>query len=457
MSKGENIMKIHFIGIGGISMSGLAAICLDLAYEVSGSDNVRNKETEKLVQKGATVYLHHHKENISADLDTVVYTAAIRDDNPELLRAKELGLNICDRAHFLGHLMAQYRNGIAVSGTHGKTSTTSMISSIFLNSDLDPTITIGGNLKEIQGNYKIGSNEFFITEACEYVDSFLSLQPKYEIILNIEHEHIDYFKTLEQEMNSFRKFASQIPSDGKIFANGDDQNVRSALQGLDNVVYFGFSSENDCIISDYKAESFGSRFNLLLNHQSLGSFELNALGKFNASNATAAILCAYFAGVDIEIARQGISQYHGVDRRFEKKGVYKGALIFDDYAHHPTEVRATLSAAKDLRKNRLITIFQPHTFSRTFSFMSEFERSFDDTDVLIIADIYPSREIDTGYVHAKDLYRALQPRLQEVYYLGDKDAIIAFLDQYISEGDIIIAMGAGDINQLSEKLIAKTL
>ena len=435
-------------------MSGLAAICLDLGYSVSGSDNVKNSEIERLIQKGAAFYLHHDEKNISEDINTVVYTAAIRSDNPELSKAKELGLEIYDRAHFLGFLMSKYQNGIAVSGTHGKTSTTSMVSTIFLDAGLDPTITIGGNLQDIHGNYKVGSNEYFITEACEYVDSFLSLHPKYEIILNIEHEHIDYFKTLEQEIASFQKFASLIPADGKIIANGDDNNVRNALQHLDNVLYFGFDEGNDCIISEYTAKPFGSTFCLRLNTEDLGSFEINVIGKFNASNATAAILCAYCAGVDIDIARHGISKYHGVGRRFEKKGTYKGALVFDDYAHHPTEVRATLSAAKDLKKNKLITIFQPHTFSRTFSFMSEFEKSFDDTDMLLIADIYPSREIDTGYVHSKDLYNTLKSRLKDVHYLGDNASIVAFLDQHVAEGDIILAMGAGNINQLSENLVS---
>lgn len=446
-------MNIHFIGIGGISMSGLAAICLDWGYKVSGSDNHANAETNKLIDKGARIFSEHDISNISDEVDVVVYTAAVKEDNPELVRAKELGLKIYDRAHFLGYLMSKYQKGIAVAGTHGKTSTTSMVSTIFLNTDIQPTITVGGNLKEIGGNYKIGDDQLFITEACEYVDSFLSLSPTYEIILNIEHEHIDYFKTLEQEIHSFTKFAALLKPGGKIIANGDDPNVRLALKGFNNVIYFGFEENNDCVISQYKPDCFGSHFTLTSNGEPLGEFQINVIGKFNALNATSAILCALSSGLELEIVRRGIANYHGVGRRFEKKGSFKGALVFDDYAHHPSEVRATLSAAKDLPKNRLITVFQPHTFSRTYSLMSEFEQAFDDTDILVIADIYPSREIDTGYVHSKDLFDRLNNKLKNVHYIGDFAAIAEYLEGIVKENDIIIAMGAGDINQLSRILV----
>lgn len=446
-------MNIHFIGIGGISMSGLAAICLDLGDRVSGSDKIKNPEIDMLTQKGAIVSMNHHRDNLPHDTDMVIYTAAIRSDNPELLKAQELGIKTMDRAHFLGYLMAQHKFGIAVSGTHGKTSTTSMLSTIFLNSEFNPTISIGGNLKEIGGNYKIGSDDFFITEACEYVDSFLSLNPMHAIILNIEHEHIDYFKTLEQEIKSFRTFASSVPLEGKVIANGDDKNVLQALEGLPNVVYFGFEPHNNCVISDYEVLPFGSRFSLTLDGTHLGFFEINVIGRFNVLNASASILSAYFAGVEKDLIKKGIAAYHGVGRRFEKKGVYKGAQVFDDYAHHPSEVRATLSAAKDLEKNRLITVFQPHTFSRTFSLMAEFEESFDDTDMLILTDIYPSREIDSGYVHSTDLYERLKKRLSNVCYMGSNEDIVNYLASTVENGDIIVAMGAGDINKLSQSLI----
>lgn len=434
-------------------MSGLAAICLHNGDHVSGSDRILNHEVQKLIDMGATFFLNHDSNNIHPDLDIVVYTAAVREDNPELLRARELDLHIMDRAHFLGYLMRSFPNGVAISGTHGKTSTTSMISSIFLEASSDPTISVGGNLPAINGNYRLGSGNVFITEACEYVDSFLALHPKYAIILNIEHEHIDYFKTLEQEKQSFRQFALQVPSDGIVIANGDDLHVRDALTELNNILYVGFDSANDCFIQNYVSKGLGSTFSLKYQGQTLGTFELNVIGRFNASNAAAAIMCAFKAGVSIDCIRKGIASYRGVGRRFEKKGTFRGALVIDDYAHHPTEVKATLQAAKDIDKNRLITVFQPHTFSRTLAFMNEFQEAFDDTDVLILADIYPSREIDTGEVHSKDLYDKLSSRLSNVHYIGKTDSIYQFLAENVATGDVIIAMGAGDINRLSERLI----
>lgn len=440
-------MNIHFIGIGGISMSGLASICLQHGDRVSGSDNNQNAMTDLLSTNGATIHIGHRKEHILADTDLVVYTAAIHHDNPELVQANELGIKIMNRAVFLGQLMKQSNNGIAVSGTHGKTSTTSMVSSIYLHAGLNPTISVGGNLKEIGGNFRVGSKETFISEACEYVDSFLTLYPKYAIILNIEHEHIDYFKSIDQVIQSFRNFALNVSSDGSVIGNGDDPLVRKALDGIKNTVFFGFDQGNDCVISNPEVLEFGSRFELSYKGENLGKFQINVIGRFNIFNATAAILCAYSNGLDLETIREGISQYHGVGRRFEFIGEYHGAKVYDDYAHHPSEVKATLAAAKSIRKNRVITVFQPHTFSRTFNLMEEFVHSFDDTDILVLADIYPSREIDTGYVHSRDLLNKLVR--EQVYYFSSNKEIKDFLINTAEENDIIIAMGAGDINKIA--------
>ncbi|MDO4710958.1 MAG: UDP-N-acetylmuramate--L-alanine ligase [Peptostreptococcaceae bacterium] len=448
-------MNIHFIGIGGISMSGLASICLERGDIVSGSDNNDTAITKALERQGATIHLGHRAENINEDIDLVIYTAAIRHDNPELVRANELGIKILNRAIFLGQLMDRYPNAIAVSGTHGKTSTTSMLSTIYMYAGLDPTISVGGNLRQIGGNYHVGDGHYFITEACEYVDSFFSLNPKYAIILNIEHEHIDYFKDIDQVIRSFKNFAGHVPSDGKIIANGDDENVRKALDGSSNVIYFGFGDQNDCVISNVSVLSFGSSFDLTLHGKDLGSFTINVIGNFNILNATASILCAYANGLTVESIRQGILQYHGVGRRFEKKGQFSGAIVYDDYAHHPSEVKATLSAANKLEKNRLITIFQPHTFSRTFSLMDQFVESFDDTDILILTDVYPSREIDTGYVHSTDLFEKLHHRKDQVYYIGEKNDVIDFLRKNVQDNDIILTMGAGDIYKVSEYITSE--
>ncbi|MDO5096038.1 MAG: UDP-N-acetylmuramate--L-alanine ligase [Peptostreptococcaceae bacterium] len=445
-------MNIHFIGIGGVSMSGLASICLERGDKVSGSDSFESKATQRLQEQGAKIYIGHHAENITEDIDLVIYTAAIRHDNPELVKANELGIKILNRAVFLGQLMEHYSNGIAISGTHGKTSTTSMVSTIYVHAGLNPTISVGGNLKEIGGNYRIGQGDYFITEACEYVDSFFSLYPKYAIILNIEHEHIDYFKTLEQVIQSFRNFSSHVLPDGKIIANGDDKNVRLALEKFSNVVFFGFDSKNDCVISNVNILSFGSEFTLSIDGKDY-DFHINVIGDFNILNASAAILCAYYNGIEPSVIKEGIFSYHGVGRRFERKGQFLGAEVFDDYAHHPSEVRATLSAASQLEKNRLITIFQPHTFSRTLSLMDEFEKCFDDTDILLLMDIYPSREIDTGSVHSKDLLKRLEGRNFEVHYLKDGQGAISYLKEHTEPNDIILTMGAGDVTKICDSLL----
>lgn len=446
-------MNIHFIGIGGVSMSGLASICLERGDHVSGSDNHTSEATQKLQAQGATIYLGHKKENITPEIDLVVYTAAIHHNNPELVMANQLGIRIMNRAVFLGQLMQNYPNTIAISGTHGKTSTTSMVSTIFVHAGTNPTITVGGNLKEIGGNYRIGTGDYFITEACEYVDSFFSLYPKYAIVLNMEHEHIDYFKDIDQVIRSFQEFASHVPKDGKILANGDDPNVRKALSHFPQVVFFGFNENNDCVIKNYHSLSFGSEFTLSFADHFEEHFQIHVIGDFNILNATAAILCSYCSGLDLKIIQSGIAAYHGVGRRFEAKGEFRGAKVFDDYAHHPSEVKATLSAAKKLPKNRLITIFQPHTFSRTLLLMDEFEKSFDDTDLLLLMDIYPSRELDDGKVHSKDLLKRLEGRNFEVHYQKTDADALDFLQQYVQPGDIILTMGAGDVNKIADALL----
>ncbi len=448
-------MKIHFIGIGGIGMSGLAAISLELGDVVSGSDNQTNSNIDLLKKNGATIFQGHNESNLSETTELVVYSAAVPKDNPERVKANNLGIPTMNRAEFLGALMKRYADGIAISGTHGKTSTTSMLSTIFVHAKKDPTISIGGNLPYIGGNYRVGKSDAFITEACEYVDSFSFLYPKYAIILNIEWEHIDYFKNLEQVIKSFRNFASHVPKDGKIIANGDDQNIRAALKNFENVIYFGFSDQNDFVIQNIPSNDEKNHFSIKSKESSLGNFAIQPIGAFNQINAAASILCAYFASLDVEEIRSGIEMYSGVDRRFQKKGSYNGASVYDDYAHHPTEVQSTLLAASNVKKNRLITIFQPHTFSRTHSLMDEFAESFSSTDILVLADIYPSREKDTGLVHSKDLFQKLQGKVKELHYFGSNEEILAYLQNEIQPNDLVLTMGAGNINEIANQLVGK--
>jgi len=447
-------MKVHFIGVGGISMSGLAVICLNLGYSVSGSDSISSHMTEKLEKMGAKIYIGQSASNIDPSYDLVVYTAAIGSKNEELVESRNMNIHTIDRAEFLGSLMKKYKNSIAVSGTHGKTSTTSMVSTIYNYCEKDPTILVGGNLPGISGNVKIGKSNYFITEACEYVDSFLSFYPKYEIILNIEADHLDYFKDLDHIIASFEKFASNTKSGGKIIANGDDPSVRKALQGFDNAVYFGINTDNDFIISEIDLHNDFSSFCITSAKSNLGKFTIQTHGIHNIMNSAAAILCAYMDDLDLEQIREGIYSYTGVGRRFEYKGEKNGIKVYDDYAHHPSEIKATLCAAKPLFKKRLFAIFQPHTYSRTRLLLEEFANSFSECDYIIISDIYASREHDTGLIHSKDLVEKIKMHRDNVYYIGNFDDISKFLLENLICDDIVITMGAGNINNLADKLIS---
>lgn len=450
-------MNIHFIGIGGISMSGLASISLNLGKNVSGSDSLPSAILDKLEAEGIKIYRNQSADNIDETIDLVVYTAAISSENPELKYARQLEsenkLKTMSRAEFLGELMNMHKNSIAISGTHGKTSTTSMTSAIFLNAGLEPTISVGGNLDIISGNYHLGSKDYFITEACEYVNSFLTLYPKYSIILNIELEHIDFFKSENDLIKSFSNFASNTSKDGMIVANGDDKLVRKTLSNFDNVIYFGFEAENDYIIKNTIINGRGYTFDLYKKDEFFGHFQTNVLGHFNILNATSAILVASLNGIDTDTIAKGLAKYNGVGRRFEEKGEYKGAKLFDDYAHHPSEVKSTIDSAAKLDKNRLITIFQPHTFSRTKNFLEDFSNSFSSTDILILTDIYPSREKDPGDIHSKDLFDKTKGKVKEIMYMSNFDEISNYLKENIQENDLVLTMGAGNVNTIIDNIL----
>ncbi|MFI3209919.1 MAG: UDP-N-acetylmuramate--L-alanine ligase [Peptostreptococcaceae bacterium] len=448
-------MKIHFIGIGGISMSALANICLNKGYEVSGSDSNESYLIDDLRNQGALISIGHKKENITDDIDMVVYTAAISEDNEEFLATKEKNKLTVNRAAFLGHIMREYKNPIAVSGTHGKTSTTSMLSTIFEYADLDPTILVGGNLSVIGGNVKIGSSENFITEACEYVDSFLNFNPKISIVLNVEEDHLDYFSGLSEIKASFNKFGKLLPKDGYFIINGDDANTKDILHDVKaTIIRYGTNSDNDAIISDvtFDENGFGN-FRITLNNKDLGLFDILVPGIHNIFNATGAILAALSSNIELETIRENIKKYSGVGRRFEVKGKYNNALVVDDYAHHPTELKATLSAAKKLKKNTLWCVFEPHTYTRTKSLLNEFSESFYGADKVIITDIYAARELNPGDIHSKDLVEKLYQNNVDVTYISSYEDIEKHLRENLSENDLIITAGAGPIFNVAEKLV----
>lgn len=448
-------MKIHFIGIGGISMSALAEICLNKGYKVSGSDSNESYLLDKLRSQGANIFIGHEKEHLADDVDMVVYTAAVHDDNAELIAAREKNKLVVNRATFLGQIMREYKNSIAISGTHGKTSTTSMLSTIFQYADLDPTILVGGNLSSIGGNVKIGNSDHFITEACEYVDSFLNFNPKISTVLNIEEDHLDYFSGLDEIKASFNKFGKLLPKDGYFIINGDDENTNDILHDVKaTVIKYGTNLSNDALIKNISFNEKGHGiFEIELNGKNLGVFELSVPGLHNIYNATAAILVAYVSNIELELIRENIKSYSGVGRRFEVKGKYNDALIVDDYAHHPTELKATLSAAKKMKKSKLWCIFQPHTYTRTKSLLNEFAEAFYSADKVIITDIYAARENDPGDIHSKDLVEKLYQNHVDVAYISKFEDIVDYLRDNVSSNDLVITAGAGPIYKVAEELV----
>ncbi|MCR4924597.1 MAG: UDP-N-acetylmuramate--L-alanine ligase [Lachnospiraceae bacterium] len=456
----EQPVHVHFIAIGGISMSGLAKILLTRGFTVSGSDIKASGLTEGLIKDGARISIGQKAENITEDIDLVVYSAAIHKDNPEMAEAIKRGLPLLTRAELLGQIMKNYERSIAVAGTHGKTTTTSMISTILLAADLDPTISVGGILKAIGGNIRIGKSENFLTEACEYTNSFLSFYPKYNIILNIEEDHLDFFKDIEDIRHSFKKFAELLPSDGLLVINSEIDRL-SEITGDLNCKVLTFSSREEDPSSDISCKNISydekgcASFTLIKDKKEVTDVKLRVPGRHNVSNALAAIALCLELGVDLEAIKAGLLDFQGADRRFEYKGTLKGITLIDDYAHHPTEIRATLNAALNYPHKTLWTIFQPHTYSRTKSFFEDFAEVLSLSDRVIMADIYAARETDDHSVSSKQLSDAINKRGSKSYYFASFKEIEDFVKTNCKEGDLVITVGAGDIYKVIDDLLAE--
>ncbi|MCY6485698.1 UDP-N-acetylmuramate--L-alanine ligase [Clostridium aestuarii] len=448
--------KIHFIGIGGISMSALAEILLYRGYKVSGSDKSESSITERLSKKGAEIYIGHNPSNIN-EVDLIVYTAAISKDNPELTKAQELNIPTLDRAEFLGSIMKDHKYNVAISGTHGKTTTTSMFSHIALSSNLDPTILVGGNLDIINGNVHVGNSEYFITEACEYKASFLKFFPYIGIILNVEADHLDFYKDINDIESTFLKFANLIPSNGYLIANGDDNRALNISKKVNcNVITFGLKN------GDIKAKNiiFNANgcpsFDVYNNEKKLFSISLNVPGEHNILNSLASISAALALNIGNDSIIKGLSSFFGTHRRFEIKGKTHGITVIDDYAHHPTEIKATLNAVKNFPHNRIFCVFQPHTYSRTISLFDDFSNSFFNTDILVLADIYAAREKDTGIVSSDTLGNKIRDNGIYCKNLHTFNDITNFLRTELKEGDVLLTVGAGDIYKVGEMFLNNT-
>ena len=449
--------KIHFIGIGGVSMSSLAEIANANGYVVSGSDIKSTVLTQKLQNNGIDIYIGQRAENIHSP-ELVVYTAAISKDNEEFIASVNSGAQVIERSVFLGELMKSYNHNCCISGTHGKTTTTAMISLIMLNAEINPTILVGGEVKEIGSNYKIGSNNMLITESCEYVESFLKFYPETAIINNIEEDHLDYFKDLNHIKSSFRKFAELIPSSGIIIANGMDDNVRDTLENMNNVKYFGTDNSCDYIANNITYNNFGfGSYELYDKEKFICCINLNVPGRHNVLNSLAAAALALHHNCSIESIQKGLETFKGTGRRFEFKGKYNGADVFDDYAHHPTEIKTTLEACRNYKNKNVIAIFQPHTYTRTKALFDDFLSSFDNADKLILTDIYAAREKDTGLVSSKQLADALKNKGVNVEYIRNFNDIIKHLKQTVTSDDLVITIGAGDVCNISSLLCQDAL
>ena len=451
----NSIKNVYFIGIGGVSMSGLAEILFKEGINVSGSDMKASPATEKLEKDGIKVNIGHKAENITNGIDLVVYTAAVKSDNPELLAANEKGILAVERAVLLGNIMDCYKKSIAVAGTHGKTTTSSMLSEITLYSGKNPTITIGGNLSTIGGNIKVGGNEYFVAEACEYHDSFLQFFPFTAVILNIEAEHLDYFKDINHIRSSFHKFASNVPDYGYVVINGSDPGLKEVITGLKcNIVTFGSDNGSMWYSKNISHnQKGGAEFDAYFNGQFKTHVQLNIPGDHNILNALAAIAAAETTGISPKEAAKGLKNYTGVDRRFQYKGEFNGAMVIDDYAHHPSEVKATLAAAQKVKHNRILCLFQPHTYSRAKTLLSDFGKAFYNADLVILADIYAAREKDTGLISSKDVADEINKNSKNAVYAGSFSNVSDMVKKEAKAGDIIITMGAGDIYKVGEDLI----
>jgi len=450
--------KVHILGIGGISMSGIAKILLKRGYQVSGSDIKKNEQTKILSKMGAKVFIGHNANNID-DAEVIVYTNAIRSNNIELKEARKKDLDIYKRAQFLSELYND-KDTLAITGTHGKTTTTSMLTSIFVSRNLDPSVMIGGNLDLIGGNIKDGNGKYFITEADESDGSFTFFNPKYAVVTNIEWDHFDYYKSEDELINKFIEFIEKIPDDGGLIIYGDSLKKYPQIKNhCKNIITYGFNDE-DIVAKNIDNNQFTTEFDIYINQKYIFKVNINVPGNHNVLNSLASFALSYQLKLDLEEIKSGLNAYVGVKRRFDKKGYYNKAIIIDDYAHHPTEIINTIKTAKNLKHNKLFVVFQPHRFSRTKNLMDEFSVSFNEVDQLILTDIYAASEEPIPEVNSKKLYNLVKQNNKNnsdfnVQYIQNFNDILSFLKKELNPDDILLTIGAGNIYEIGEKLVGE--
>ncbi|MBQ9118765.1 MAG: UDP-N-acetylmuramate--L-alanine ligase [Lachnospiraceae bacterium] len=454
----EHPIHVHFIGIGGSSMSGLAELLHTRGFTVSGSDAQHNAACDHLESMGLSIAYGQCASNITPDIDLVVYTAAVHPDNLEFQAAANANIPMMDRAEFLGQLMKQYKDAISIAGTHGKTTTSSMLAMILLEAELDPTISLGAVLEPIHSSSRSGHSEHFVVESCEYTNSFLKFFPKHEIILNIEAEHLDFFKDIDDIRHSFRLFMEKLTAESHLVIQGDIEQLDTLTAGLPaQLTTYGIASaersyDYSAANISFDANGFGS-YDLMHGNTVLAHISLGVVGIHNISNSVAAAAMADLLGVPLTAIVSALCKFGGAKRRFEKKGERNGVTIVDDYAHHPTEIRATLLAAQNYPHNKVWCIFQPHTFSRTKALLQELAEALSLADRIVLADIYASRETDPGDISSGDILDLLTKQGKEAWHFHHFDEIEKFLLSNCTNGDLLITMGAGDIVKVGESLL----
>ena len=440
----------HLIGIGGVSMSSLAVVLWGMGIAISGSDMNQNKNVMGLTEKGIPVSIGHKAENITEEIEFVVRTAAVHDDNPEIIRAHALGIPVFERTQAWGAISKDYSNALCISGTHGKTTTTSMCTHIMMAADKDPTVMIGGTLPLLNAGHRVGHGNTIIMEACEYYNSFLSLHPTVAVILNVEADHLDFFKDLQDVQHSFREFALRTPEDGYVVANLDDASTMATIRDIPRkIMTFGLSKEADVYAENIEFLGANSHFDIMFKGKLFTDVTLHVPGLHNVKNALAATAAAICLGVRPNAVKYGLAGFNGAGRRFEFKGKYNGADVYDDYAHHPGELKALLDTVEGLNYKRCILVFQPHTYTRTAALFEDFVTQLKRPDVLLLAEIFAAREKNTIGISSA----ALAEQVEGAEFYPTFPELEEALKRKARPGDIILTVGAGDVYKIGENIV----
>ena len=446
--------RIYMIGIGGISMSGIAEILVKWGYQVSGSDGTQSSQTDWLESNGVHVNIGHDANNITKDIDLVVYTAAIHEDNPEIVKAKELNIPVVERGFFLGEITKLFKDTIGIAGTHGKTTTTSMVALAFLEANLDPSIQVGAVLSNINGNYRVGHSDYFIIEACEYCESYLSFHQRSAIVLNIDDDHLDYFGNIDNIQKSFEKYVNHLPNDGYLVLNADDERCYALRDYTNaNVITIGSGQFADWWYEDLEFDEEGCpSYSAYYKGTNKGTVKLNVTGVHNVMNSLACIALCDAYGISFDTTVAALAKFGGASRRLEYKGMFNGARVYDDYGHHPTEILATARGLNNKKFNESWVVFEAHTYSRLAGHLKEFAHSLSGFNHIIVMDIYAAREVNTYDIHESDLINELKKINKEAIHISDYDEIVKYLKENVKENDVILTLGAGNVTKIATLL-----